>query len=99
MPRSILALPERKGVDQATGLISPIFPILTSYPVSLQHYLNEKGYTAQAFSFPVVPRGQERLRIVIHANNTAADMRIFANLVRKWGLQQIHQLDVARSNL
>lgn len=89
IPRTILALPDRSGVDQATGLISPIFPILTSHPVSLQHFLNERGYTAQAFTFPVVPRGQDRIRIVIHANNTDDDIRAFISLIREWGLQQM----------
>ncbi|PBK60704.1 aminotransferase [Armillaria solidipes] len=65
-------------------LVSPIFPLLTSQSLKLAEYLNSKGYVAQAIPFPIVPKGQERVRVVIHAENTPSDIDTFITILLDW---------------
>ncbi len=65
-------------------LVSPIFPLLTSQSLKLAEYLNSKGYVAQAIPFPIVPKGQERIRVVIHADNTFSDIDTFIAILLDW---------------
>ncbi|KAI0709781.1 PLP-dependent transferase [Earliella scabrosa] len=72
-PPHLLALPPRAAhADwlQAQGIVSPIFPVLTSAPLALAAHLRALGYGARPVPYPVVPRGQERVRVIMHARNT-----------------------------
>ncbi|KAF8878850.1 aminotransferase [Infundibulicybe gibba] len=88
VPSNLLSLRQTRGSEYTSTLASPIFAVLTSLPASLQAYLNEKGYSAQAFSFPAVPRGEARLRVTVHAGNTEEDIREFVLNLRQWALDQ-----------
>ncbi|KAK0444618.1 aminotransferase [Desarmillaria tabescens] len=82
VPESVLAI---CGADRSKDpLVSPIFPLLTSQSLNLAKYLNSKGYAAQVIPFPVVPRGQERVRVVIHAENTRNDIDTFVAILLDW---------------
>ena len=71
VPSHLLALPSRSTpLDFPPDIISPIFPILTSAPIPLANFLRSHGYAARPVPYPVVPRGQERIRVVMHARNT-----------------------------
>ncbi|KAI0060078.1 aminotransferase [Artomyces pyxidatus] len=85
VPKTAFSLPET-----ANQLIpfSPIFPILTPQPVALATYLEKHGYGATAIAFPAVPRGQERIRVVIHAGNAESDLDNFVALLRHWAMAQ-----------
>ncbi|KAK0193128.1 aminotransferase [Armillaria mellea] len=50
----------------------------------LAEYLNSKGYVAQAIPFPIVPKGQERIRVLIHAENTFTDIDTFIAILLDW---------------
>lgn len=52
--------------------------------MKLAEYLNSKGYVAQAIPFPVVPKGQERIRVVIHAENTLSDIDTLITILLDW---------------
>ena len=56
------------------GIRAPIFPILTRLSLRLAHHLRSLGYASQAIPFPVVPRGQERVRVIVHAGNTELEV-------------------------
>ena len=86
-PSHLLALPSRT-VPQGfpSDIISPIFPILTSAPIPLANFLRSLGYAARPIPYPVVPRGQERVRVVAHARNTEAELdELIAHLL-EWSL-------------
>ncbi|SJK99133.1 related to aminotransferase [Armillaria ostoyae] len=82
IPESVLAM--CAGDRSKDPLVSPIFPLLTSQAMKLAEYLNSKGYVAQAIPFPVVPKGQERIRVVIHAENTLSDIDAFIAIILNW---------------
>ncbi|KAK0444623.1 aminotransferase [Desarmillaria tabescens] len=86
VPKSVLAM---CAADRSKDpLVSPIFPLLTNQSLKLAEYLNSRGYAAQAIPFPVVPRGQERIRVVIHAENTLSDIDIFIGILLDWAMSQ-----------
>ncbi|KAK0439949.1 aminotransferase [Desarmillaria tabescens] len=86
VPKSVLAM---CAADRSKGsLVSPIFPLLTNQSLSLAEYLNSKGYSAQAIPFPAVPRGQERIRVVIHAENTFSSIDVFIGILLDWAMSQ-----------
>ncbi|KAJ3911584.1 aminotransferase [Lentinula edodes] len=66
------------------NLISPIFPILTPFPNSLAQYLCSFGYAAVGIPYPAVPKGQERIRLIIHTKNTQAEMDCLITRIIKW---------------
>ncbi|KAI0759589.1 PLP-dependent transferase [Trametes elegans] len=65
-------------------VISPITPILTSYPMPLSDFLNSLGYAVQGIPYPVVPRGQERIRISVHALNTKEELDTLIARLTQW---------------
>ncbi|KAJ2927520.1 hypothetical protein H1R20_g9574, partial [Candolleomyces eurysporus] len=89
IPKSVLSLlnPDTKNLN-SRGLISPIFAIFSSDVVALQNHLNKKGYAARALAPPAVPRGKERLRVVIHAGNSEEQIKRLVEALRGWALAQ-----------
>ncbi|RXW22030.1 hypothetical protein EST38_g3824 [Candolleomyces aberdarensis] len=89
IPKSGLSLlnSETKNLN-SRGLISPIFAIFSPDVVALQNHLNEKGYAARALAPPAVPRGEERLRVVIHAGNSEEQIKSLVEALREWALAQ-----------
>ncbi|RPD54331.1 PLP-dependent transferase [Lentinus tigrinus ALCF2SS1-7] len=84
-PAHILALPSRlTPLDFPSDIVSPIFPILTSAPISLAKFLRDLGYAARPVPYPVVPRGQERIRVVIHARNTEEELEELIARLLEW---------------
>ena len=90
IPKSVIAILHQETKDaNGRGLVSPIFPIYTPQPVSLQQHLNKLGYAAKGLTYPGVPKGTERLRVVIHGGNTEAEIRLFVERLRVWALRQV----------
>ncbi|KAJ2912930.1 hypothetical protein MD484_g7478, partial [Candolleomyces efflorescens] len=90
IPKSIMSIwhHETKHLN-GRGLVSPIFPIFTAHPISLQQHLNKLGYAAKGIPHPAVPKGTERLRVVIHGGNTEDEIRLFVKRLRVWALRQV----------
>lgn len=63
---------------------SPILPILTAAPKPLARYLQQHGFLVRAITYPTVPRGSERVRICLHANNTEDELAGLAERLRLW---------------
>ena len=71
----------------------PILPLLLRDPKLAQSFANglrEKGVLVSAFSFPVVPRGQDRIRTQMSAAHSVEDLdraiAAFANVGRGLGV-------------
>jgi 7-keto-8-aminopelargonate synthetase-like enzyme len=100
IPKSVIAILHQETKDSnGRGLVSPIFPIYTPQPVALQHHLNKLGYAAKGLTYPGVPRGTERLRVVIHGGNTEAEIRLFVDRLRAWALKQVALTTAAQSRM
>ncbi|KAI0804589.1 aminotransferase [Irpex lacteus] len=95
IPPRILLYPHKNQSSAYPELISPIFPIMSSRAVELQRHLNGLGYAAQAITFPVVPKGKGRIRVVVHSGNTKEEIQEFAKILREWAAE-VQGLTVAR---
>ncbi|KAJ2932071.1 hypothetical protein H1R20_g5025, partial [Candolleomyces eurysporus] len=99
IPKEVLSILNHESKDlHGRGLVSPVFPIYTPQPIALQHYLNKLGYNARGLAYPGVPKGTERIRVVIHGRNTEAQIRQFVKSLRAWGLSQVSLTTTARSS-
>ncbi|KAI0394401.1 PLP-dependent transferase [Xylariaceae sp. FL0594] len=63
---------------------SPIIPLFTSHPRSLARHCQSSGFMIRAIVAPTVPRGQERVRICIHAANTTEQIDDLCEVVGAW---------------
>lgn len=67
--------------------ISPIVPLLTKGGLShsLEDWLTEKGFFTIGVGFPVVPKDKERVRCIIHADHTEAEIDSLVDAIVTWG--------------
>lgn len=66
--------------------ISPIIPLLTKPGLSRSLYdrLTGCGFFSLEVGYPVVPRNRERVRVIIHADNTEHEVNGLADAVVNW---------------
>jgi len=82
----------RKGIDQI-GLktiegIHPIVPILIGDPTKARQmvsHLYQRGIYVVALAYPVVPKGQDTIRVQILASHTRRDLDYALNSFREAG--------------
>ncbi|KAG8924937.1 hypothetical protein FRC02_010082 [Tulasnella sp. 418] len=90
IPPYLLSLPESllAGSLREDSLISPIIPILTTLPRPLAASLQKRGYLARPITYPTVPKGQERVRVCMHAKNTDQEVDGLAEALITWAKEQ-----------
>lgn len=70
--------------DYPAHVFSPIFPLLTPHPALLEEFLRPFGYSVTQIPCPVVPKGEERIRVVLHSGNTEEELEEFASRLLQW---------------
>jgi len=63
---------------------TPIVALLTNRPRALAKYLQEGGYMVRPIVHPTVPRGEERVRVCLHAGNTMDEIRGLVERIKDW---------------
>lgn len=66
------------------SLTTPILPLLTPNPRALAAFLVTKGFLVRPITYPTVPRGEERVRVCLHAGNTREEVEGLVRGVREW---------------
>ncbi|KAJ5865154.1 uncharacterized protein N7529_007070 [Penicillium soppii] len=86
----ILSLPTEKTWDTGPYLV-PIIPLITDLgqAASLAQKLQDAGYQVNPVFFPIVPREKERVRLVMHADNTAAQIDEIVDLIMGWSMERL----------
>ncbi|KAI0364322.1 PLP-dependent transferase [Pilatotrama ljubarskyi] len=88
IPPSLLSLRESPlPSGYPSTVLSPITPVLTSHPAQLAAYLNQFGYAVEGVFQPVVPKGEERIRISLHALNTKAELEDLVARLTQWAAE------------
>ncbi|KAK4215567.1 pyridoxal phosphate-dependent transferase [Rhypophila decipiens] len=77
---------EHKQVEK---VVTPVIPVLTSRPRSLASYCQEKKLMVRPIVAPTVPKGQERIRICLHAANNMEEVRTLIQTIEEWVLGQL----------
>lgn len=60
---------------------APIVPVYTAAPLRLAARVQRAGFLVRAVRYPTVPRGEERVRLCVHAHNTREEMTRLAAVV------------------
>ncbi|KAJ8132291.1 hypothetical protein O1611_g1333 [Lasiodiplodia mahajangana] len=63
---------------------SPIIPLFTSYPKGLANHCQVSGFMIRPIVAPTVARGQERIRICLHAANTTQQIDGLFREIERW---------------
>ncbi|KAH9940164.1 PLP-dependent transferase [Epithele typhae] len=103
VPSDLLSLRHRSiPSDYPESVFSPLFPILTRAPKPLGDFLTNLGYALTPIMFPAVPKGEERLRVILHAGNTEADVDQFIARLLAWAAlfqaQEREQLQLKKAS-
>ena len=68
---------------------SPIIPILTRRARNLAKFCQDRGFMVRPVVSPTVPKGKERVRVCLHAENTAKEVLGLGKAVEAWIKDQI----------
>ncbi|KAI0453586.1 hypothetical protein F5B21DRAFT_525737 [Xylaria acuta] len=76
---------------ETRDFISYVVPIRTrdKYSYWLAFHLQFAGYCLFPIDYPVVPKGQSRVRLVIHGDNTEAEVEDMANSLIEWAQEMV----------
>jgi 8-amino-7-oxononanoate synthase len=71
--------------------LTHIVPVLTrpKHELYLFFHLMLNNINAYAISFPVVPRGESRVRLVFHAHNDLEQAETLANVICEWAEEML----------
>lgn len=78
-PSDVIRLPWNE-----TPLFTPIIPLLSPFAKPLALYLQEHGFLVRPITHPTVPKGRDRVRVCLHANNTEDEIRTLLERVQSW---------------
>ncbi|KAM5544675.1 hypothetical protein V8D89_001573 [Ganoderma adspersum] len=85
VPQTLVSLrPLRTPQGFPREIVSPIFPIFTRHPQSLAAHLVQLGYACRAVPYPMVPRGEERIRVIVHAENQPQELLDLISHILGW---------------
>ncbi|KAK9492554.1 PLP-dependent transferase [Lipomyces doorenjongii] len=74
---ALLQMPPRPGK-------SSIFSVLTPYPRELARYCQDAGFVVRAIVPPTVPKGAERVRVCLHADNSTSEIDLLVQCIGRW---------------
>ncbi|KAK8141404.1 hypothetical protein G3M48_010585 [Beauveria asiatica] len=63
---------------------SPILPLFTASARELAAYCQQRGFLLRAIVAPTVPKGADRVRLCLHAGNTADEVDALCKVIEKW---------------
>ncbi|KAL5362999.1 pyridoxal phosphate-dependent transferase [Aspergillus floccosus] len=63
---------------------SPIFSLRSPVPRQLASICQQDGFIVRAIMAPTVPAGKERVRVCLHAGNTAEDIDGLVTTIQRW---------------
>ncbi|CAH0005056.1 unnamed protein product [Clonostachys byssicola] len=86
----ILRIPLYEG-DDDPEVVSQILPIWTraKHNLYLAFHVNQAGYSGYPVVFPVVPKGQERVRFLFQAAQTDEHVKAFADCICSWAEEML----------
>lgn len=69
---------------------SPIVPVVTKAgrAYALEAWMLKQGFVSWAVAYPTVPKGEDRVRIVIHAHNSHQQIERLVDVIMQWALEE-----------
>jgi 8-amino-7-oxononanoate synthase len=71
--------------------LTHVIPIRTRdrYSYWLAFHLQLAGYSVYPIDYPVVPKGQSRVRVIVHGGNSEAEIESLIKSVSEWAQEMI----------
>ncbi|KAF2645358.1 PLP-dependent transferase [Massarina eburnea CBS 473.64] len=71
---------------------SPIFSVQLDEPKVLAKFLQERGMMVRAVVPPTVPEGASRVRVCLHAGNTAEEVKGLVGAMEEWCMERTRHI-------
>lgn len=90
MSKGILNIPIVEDAEDME-VLTHIVPVLTrtKHELFLFFHLMLNNINAYCISFPIVPKGQSRVRLVFHAHNGLDQVEKLANVICEWAQEML----------
>lgn len=86
----LLRLPTYEDADVQPFLTQIIqLRTRTKHNFYLAFHLQRAGFSVFPISYPVVPKGTERVRIIFHASNTDAEVNSLVAAIAEWAQEML----------
>jgi 8-amino-7-oxononanoate synthase len=86
IPSEIMTLAPHFSGKVPREKLSPVMPLITRQPKALSDTLKRYGITAPAITFPLVPKGLERVRLCFKAGHSEKDVDLLVKVVTEFAL-------------
>ncbi|KAE8382957.1 pyridoxal phosphate-dependent transferase [Aspergillus bertholletiae] len=85
----ILSIPTAEQFLKRPSFLVPIIPIITrpGHSHALEKWLLDRGMHSHGVRYPVVPMAKERVRVMMHVDNTAEQIETLVKSIMEWADQ------------
>ncbi|KAE8355626.1 pyridoxal phosphate-dependent transferase [Aspergillus coremiiformis] len=85
----VLSIPTIDGFAKDASFLVPIIPVITRPGQSqkLEKWLGDRGLHTHGVRYPVVPMAKERVRVMIHVDNTEEQIGALVKSIMEWAEQ------------
>ena len=92
----VLSIPT-EGTWASEFFHAPIIPLTTREgdANNLAHRLHQANYWVNPVHYPLVPEGKERVRLVLHADNTEAQIDDILRVMMEWSMERVNTTRMA----
>ncbi|KAL7940958.1 class II aminotransferase/8-amino-7-oxononanoate synthase [Trichoderma barbatum] len=86
----IMRIPLYEG-DENPAMVTQIVPVWTrtGHSLYLAFHVNQAGYSGHPVLYPVVPKGQERVRFIFQSQRTDEEVEKFAECICEWAEEML----------
>ncbi|KGO50477.1 hypothetical protein PEX1_096710 [Penicillium expansum] len=90
--KGILYVPNEKSWKSMRSQ-SPIIPLLTrpAESIELAEHIHQSNFWVNPVRYPIVPKGQDRVRISIHVDNTKEQIEEVIEVIMNWAIERANR--------
>lgn len=88
----VIRIPLYEEIDwEGQPYLSPICPVWTrpKHNIWLSLHLQAAGYGVYPILYPIVPKGTDRVRVILHAHNTDEQIKGVAECICEWAEEML----------
>ncbi|EHK22985.1 uncharacterized protein TRIVIDRAFT_191580 [Trichoderma virens Gv29-8] len=82
--------------DEVPAIVAQIVPVWThtGHSLCLTFHVNQAGFSGHPVIYPIVPKGQERVRLIFQPSRTDEEVESFADCICAW----VKMLEIGEEN-
>ncbi|KAE8394673.1 pyridoxal phosphate-dependent transferase [Aspergillus alliaceus] len=97
----VLSIPTTEQVAKGASFLVPIIPVITrpGHSHKLEKWLRDRRLHTHGVRYPVVPMAKERVRVMMHVDNTEEQIEALVKSIMEWAEQYAPPLSPATIKL